>query len=140
MKKQFNLTCYKTTGFYFFVVSVVMLIAAMILYKTQFVGTLADYHNPMVYVPGIVGIVASLALLAFKPTARYAGLVLWACSLVTFLMFVLAIYMYFTGVFYSGISSEAFKLIDKGVLSSTILFLLSLILGNVAMWLKQVKE
>ena len=45
--------------------------------------------------------------------------------------------MYLSGVFYNGVSAEAFALIDGGYLFIAIAFLVSAILGNVALWLKQ---
>jgi hypothetical protein len=43
--------------------------------------------------------------------------------------------MYFTGIFYNGVSAEAFQLIDPVVMTSTILFVISFVVANVAMYM-----
>ena len=48
MKKELNLNCYKTVGFYFSVVSMILLILSMVLYKTKFTGILSEYYNNVV--------------------------------------------------------------------------------------------
>ena len=80
------------------------------------------------------------ALLIFEPTSNYAPLALWISSFVSLLAYVFNIYMYFTGVFYNGVSLEAFQLIDKTVLISTVLFIVSFVAGNIAMYMRHSAE
>ena len=133
MKKEFNLNCYKTVGFYFSIVSMILLIISMVLYKTNFTGIL-------VFIPAIIGLVLGVILLIFNKTAKYSPIVLWVCTFISFLLFIQAIYMYFTGVFYNGVTSEAISLIDKGVLVSVVFYLIACVISNVAVWLKQSKN
>ena len=44
--------------------------------------------------------------------------------------------MYFTGIFYNGVSAEAFALIDPIVMISTVCFIVALLLSNVAFYFK----
>jgi hypothetical protein len=83
----------------------------------------------------IIGIIVFFVLLLIGPTADLAPLALWITSLVSFATYISNIYMYFTGVFYNGVSAEAFKLIDGSVMLSTILFIISFVAGNVAMYM-----
>ena len=110
MKKELNLNCYKTVGFYFSVVSMILLILSMVLYKTKFTGILSEYYNNVVFIPAIIGLVLSVILLIFNKTSKYSPIVLWVCTFISFLLFIQAIYMYFTGVFYNGVTSEAIAL------------------------------
>lgn len=48
--------------------------------------------------------------------------------------------MYFSGVFYNGITSEALKLINPKVTVPAILLLVSFVFGNVGMYFKTTKE
>lgn len=48
--------------------------------------------------------------------------------------------MYFTGVFYNGVTSEAIALINKGVLVSVVFYLITCVISNIAVWLKQSKD
>ena len=140
MKKEFNLNCYKTVGFYFSIVSMILLIISMVLYKTKFTGILSEYYSNVVFIPAIIGLVLSVILLIFNKTAKYSPIVLWVCTFISFLLFIQAIYMYFTGVFYNGVTSEAISLIDKGVLVSVVFYLIACVISNVAVWLKQSKD
>ncbi len=140
MKKELNLNCYKTVGFYFSVVSMILLILSMVLYKTKFTGILSEYYNNVVFIPAIIGLVLSVILLIFNKTSKYSPIVLWVCTFISFLLFIQTIYMYFTGVFYNGVTSEAIALINKGVLVSVVFYLITCVISNIAVWLKQSKD
>ncbi len=140
MKKELNLNCYKTVGFYFSVVSMILLILSMVLYKTKFTGILSEYYNNVVFIPAIIGLALSVILLIFNKTSKYSPIVLWVCTFISFLLFIQAIYMYFTGVFYNGVTSEAIALINKGVLVSVVFYLITCVISNIAVWLKQSKD
>lgn len=139
-EKELNLNCYKTVGFYFSVVSMILLILSMVLYKTKFTGILSEYYNNVVFIPAIIGLVLSVILLIFNKTSKYSPIVLWVCTFISFLLFIQAIYMYFTGVFYNGVTSEAIALINKGVLVSVVFYLITCVISNIAVWLKQSKD
>ena len=140
MKKELNLNCYKTVGFYFSVVSMILLILSMVLYKTKFTGILSEYYNNVVFIPAIIGLVLSVILLIFNKTSKYSPIVLWVCTFISFLLFIQAIYMYFTGVFYNGVTSEAIALINKGALVSVVFYLITCVISNIAVWVKQSKD
>lgn len=140
MKKELNLNCYKTVGFYFSVVSMILLILSMVLYKTKFTGILSEYYNNVVFIPAIIGLVLSVILLIFNKTSKYSPIVLWVCTFISFLLFIQAIYMYFAGVFYNGVTFEAIALINKGVLVSVVFYLITCVISNIAVWLKQSKD
>ena len=140
MKKELNLNCYKTVGFYFSVVSMILLILSMVLYKTKFTGILSEYYSNVVFIPAIIGLVLSVILLIFNKTSKYSPIVLWVCTFISFLLFIQAIYMYFTGVFYNGVTSEAIALINKGVLVSVVFYFITCVISNIAVWLKQSKD
>lgn len=140
MKKELNLNCYKTVGFYFSVASMILLILSMVLYKAKFTGILSEYYNNVVFIPAIIGLVLSVILLIFNKTSKYSPIVLWVCTFISFLLFIQAIYMYFTGVFYNGVTSEAIALINKGVLVSVVFYLITCVISNIAVWLKQSKD
>lgn len=134
--KWFNFKFFKKVGFYFSLASVVSLIAAAVSYTNGFTGTLLEYNSGNVMTVAMSGIIAFVLLLILKPTADYAPLVLWIGSFASLLAYISNIYMYFTGVFYNGLSAEAFGLIDPVVLTSTVLFLISFVTANIAMYMK----
>lgn len=138
--KWMNFKFFKKVGFYFSLVSVICLIAAAASYTNGFTGTLLEYNGGNVMTVALVGIAAFVLLLVFKPTTNYAPLVLWGGSFASLLAYINNIYMYFTGIFYNGISAEAFALIDSVVLTSTVLFVISFVTANIAMYMKHSAE
>ena len=134
-----NKNFYKTPGFYVSLASIVLLVLGTLFYLT-FGGDLEEYKNLIVLVPVLLGIVLYFGLLVFTRTSKYAGFLLWVGELFAFLLFVRYVYMYFSGVFYNGITSEALKLINPKVTVSAILLFVSFILGNVGMYFKTTKE
>lgn len=138
--RVFNFDFFKRAGFYVSIVSVAALIAAVLTYTYGFTDTLLEYNLPNVMYIGLISIAAFFLLLIFEFTSNYAPLVLWLGSFASLLAYVSNIYMYFTGVFYNGVSLEAFKLIDSTVLISTALFAVSFITANVAMYFRHSAE
>ena len=132
--KIFNFEFVKRIGFYISLASVATLIAAVLSYAAGFTGVLLEYYAPNVMTIALIGIAAFFLLLIIDITSNLAPIALWVVSFVSLLAYVSNIYMYFTGIFYNGISAEAFKLIDPSVMASTVLFVISFIAGNVAMY------
>ena len=133
--KLFNFSFLKRAGFYVSVVSIATMMAAVFSYINGFTDVLLEYNSSNVMTFALVGVAAFFVLLLIDFTSNVAPVVLWICSFATFLVYVNNIYMYFTGIFYNGISAEAFQLIDPAVMISTILFVVSFIVGNIAMYM-----
>ena len=136
----FNFGFFKRIGFYFSVASIVTLVAAMLSYVNGFTDTLLEYNNSNVLGVGFIGIGAFAVLLIVDFTSNYAPIALWLGVFASLLTYVSNIYMYFTGVFYNGVSLEAFGLIDPIVLTSTVLYLVSFVLANIAMYMRHSEE
>ena len=131
----FNFQFFKRTGFYFSLASVIALIAASLSYVNGFTDVLLEYNNSNVLYISLIGVVVFALMLVFEPTSNYAPLALWIVSFVSLLVYVNNIYMYFTGIFYNGISADAFALIDSIVMVSTILFVVSFVVANISMYM-----
>lgn len=131
----FNFQFFKRVGFYISLASIATLVAAVLSYINGFTDVLLEYNSDNVVMYVVIGAVAYFALLVFDPTSNMAPVALWISTFVAFLTYVTNIYMYFTGIFYNGVSAEAFGLIDPVVLVSTGLFVLAFLLSNVAMYL-----
>lgn len=138
--KWLNFKFFKKIGFYFSLASVLCLVAAAATYTGGFTGNLLEYNSGNVLTVALVGIAAFALLLVFKPTTNYAPLALWIGAFASLLAYISNIYMYFTGIFYNGVSAEAFALIDPVVLTSTILFVISFVTANIAMYMKHSVE
>lgn len=138
--KWLNFQFFKKIGFYVSLVSAVCLVAANVSYTSGFTGNLLEYNVNNVMPVTIVGIAGFVVLLLFRPTSNYAPLALWGGAFASLLVYIQNIYMYFTGIFYNGISAEAFALIDPVVLKSTLLFSVSFVAANIAMYMKHSVE
>ncbi|HBE99294.1 MAG TPA: hypothetical protein DDW18_04645 [Firmicutes bacterium] len=139
MKKYLNTSFYKTVGFYFAIVSILLAIFGNIFYL-GFSGTLLEYRNASATIPAFVAIAVYGGLLLFKKTSNFASIALWALNFVTFLLFILYVYMYFSGVFYNGVTSEAIALIDGKVILCIVFYSLAAIFSNVSIYLKGRKD
>ena len=133
--KIFNFGFFKRIGFYFSLASAATLIAAAISYTQGITDALLEYNSDNVMSIATIGVAAFFVLLVFGPTTEFAPVALWLTTFASLLAYVTNIYMYFTGVFYNGVSLEAFQLIDPTVLISTVLFVVAFILGNVASYM-----
>ena len=138
MKNILNLSFYKQKGFYVSLASIILLLVANFCYLFGFTGLLLEYNSSNVMIVSIIGILIFVILLLIKYTSNYSPIVLWMVNVVAFLSFILNIYMYFTGVFYNGLTAEAFGLIEPIVLVSLVLFLISMIVSNVSMYMNHV--
>lgn len=138
--KWLNFKFFKRVGFYFSLVSVICLAAAAVSYTNGFTGNLLEYNENNVITLAVAAICAFIVLLLFKPASNYAPMVLWGGAFACLLVYIQNIYMYFTGIFYNGISAEAFALIDPVVLKSTLLFAISFVTANTAMYMKHSGE
>ena len=133
--KIFNFEFFKRIGFYFSLASAATLIAAAFSYTKGFTDTLLEYNSDNVMSIAAIGVAAFFVLLVFGPTTEFAPVALWLTTFASLLAYVTNIYMYFTGVFYNGVSLEAFQLIDPTVLISTALFVVAFLLGNIASYM-----
>lgn len=138
--KWLNLKFFKKFGFYVSLISAVCLIVANVRYSSGFTGNLLEYNINNVMPVSIAGIALFALLLLFRPTANHAPLALWGGAFASFLIYIQNIYMYFTGIFYNGVSAEAFALIDPVVLTSTLLFVVAFVTANIAIYCKHTVE
>ena len=136
----FNFEFFKRVGFYISLVSIVSLIAGAVSYTLGFTENLLEYNASNVLTFSIIAVVAYFVLLVIEPLANYAPIALFGGVFVSLLMYVNNIYMYFTGIFYNGVSAEAFALIDPIVMISTVCFVVALVASNVAFYFRHSAE
>lgn len=136
----FNFEFYKRVGFYISLVSIASLMVGAVSYTLGFTENLLEYNAPNVLLFGIIAVIAYFAMLIIEPLANYAPIALFGGVFISFLTYVNNIYMYFTGIFYNGVSAEAFALIDPIVMFSTICFVVALVASNVAFYFRHSAE
>lgn len=136
----FNFEFYKRVGFYISLVSIASLMVGAVSYTLGFTENLLEYNLSNVLTFSFIAVVAYFAMLIIEPLANYAPIALFGGVFLSFLTYVNNIYMYFTGIFYNGVSAEAFALIDPIVMFSTICFVVALVASNVAFYFRHSAE
>lgn len=130
----FNFRVFTRPGFYVSLVAIAALLVGAFSYTNGFTDNLLEYNNSNVLQYAFITIAVYLVVALFGPTANLAPIALFGGILFTMLAYVKNIYMYFTGIFYNGVSAEAFALIDPIVMTSTICFVVAFLVSNVAFY------
>lgn len=113
---------------------------ASLVYAFGFCANNPQFFNVVPVVLPLVGLVAYVALVMFKPTARYAAAAMWVCTLAAFMVYLATSYMHLADCFYGGVNSETIKLMDGGFVACLVIFLVTTVAGNVIMWRKMVRD
>ena len=133
---MFNFRFFTRVGFYFSLVSIAALLVGAISYTLGLTDNLLEYNSSNVLIISLISVAAYFALLIIEFTANLAPVVLFGGIFVSFLAYVNNVYMYFTGIFYNGVSAEAFALIDPVVILSMVCFIVAIVVSNIAFYLK----
>ena len=130
----FNFRVFTRPGFYISIVAIAALLEGAFSYTNGFTDHLLEYNASNVLNIAFItaGVYFAIALLA--PIANLAPIALFGGVFITFLAYIKNIYMYFTGIFYNGVSAEAFALIDPIVMNTTIFFLVAFLVSNIAFY------
>ena len=99
-----------------------------------------SYYNSIVWILAIVGGLAYIALSIFDITAPFAPVVLAMSALGTFTSHIRYCYMYFTNIFFNGVTLKG--ILDMNITCSLtiVIPLITLITSIVLMYLKQTRK
>lgn len=122
----------------FAALSSVLAIVAAIVFQVSYHGT--QYYELLAVILPLIGVAAFLLLNFVRPVRPFAGIVLWLFLFVSFLVYVHAVYMYLSEVFYSGITAEAISSISPAFIGTMVLYLGAAIVANVTAWLRKTKK
>lgn len=125
----------KRAGFYVGAVSAVAAIIQGALYGAYYSQT--GFYDKTAVVLSIVGGVLFLLLSLTHYSSPFAPVVLWATNFASLLLFINAIYMYLSDVFYGGVNATTIAALSTEFVVCMLLFLLSTIIANVAVYLRQ---
>lgn len=128
-------------GFYFTLVVVILSFIGVIIYVVAFNNdTWVSYMHWSVILFLSLSIIFGAGLSIFNVTSSWAPAAATLFNFLSFLMFMRYGYMYFSQIFYSGITISLIFQMYYGYLASLILYILALGLGIAAISLKQYKK
>lgn len=131
----------KALGFYFTAAVVVLALAQLIVYIAAFTPvSWESYMHWTVIFFSALAIVLGAGLSVFKGTSPYAPAAATLMEFLSFLMFIRHGYMYFSQIFFSGVTLSLIFQMYYGYLVSLILYIVALGSGVAAMSLKQNKS
>lgn len=130
----------KGAGFYVSASAAVLSLITLIVYALYAtVGEGQQYFSTASIILLAVSVAVFAAACIFRQTAPWAPFLQAVFVFTAFLVFVYACYRYFTEVFYGGINSTAFEIMNKWFLASIILFFVSTVLSQVGLHMRQTK-
>ena len=130
----------KTLGFYFTVAVILLSLVQLIVYIAAFTPvSWESYMHWSVILFSVLAIVSGAALSVSRFTAPWAPAAATLMEFLSFLMFMRYGYMYFSQIFFSGISLSLIMQMYYGYLVSILLYLLIFVLGVISMFLPQTK-
>ncbi|HAS56229.1 MAG TPA: hypothetical protein DEF61_04905 [Firmicutes bacterium] len=127
----------KKTGFYISLIAAILCSISSFIFQFHYKGTTYYSLNPTIYAD--VGLILFAFLSLFRATSTIGAAFLSLFSLLSMLSFINATYMYFSELFFSGISMSALKSIDKMYVIILVLYLIAIIASNVSVYVRQNK-
>lgn len=141
LAKMKNFFVNRALGFYFTAAALILSFVQMLIYAVSFQATAyVSYYHWGTTLFAVLGIAAGTVLSLFKQTENFAAPAITLGALLSFGMFARYGYMYFTMIFYGGISAQAIFGMYYGFLGSIILYILTFGVGVAAIFLLQSKR
>ena len=129
----------KTVGFYLGLVGAVLSLFMGVYYAATFRSETA-YFNDVVWILPVVGGVLFCALSIFDVTAGWAPVAMGLGALGMFTSHLRYVYMYFTNIFFNGVTFDALMSMNFTVTLSIVGPIICMVLAIVGMYSKQNKE
>ena len=128
-------------GFYFTAALVVLSFVQLIIYAVAFSPvSWESYKHWTVIFFAVLAIVCGAVMPFFRVTAPWSAAAATLMEFLSFLMFVRYGYMYFSQIFFGGVSISLFFQMYYGYLASLILYVLCFAIGIAAIFLKQERK
>lgn len=99
----------------------------------------SEYMSMEAFTLVIAAAVAFVVLSLFRGTSSLAPVALFGLDFCSFLLYIHAIYMYLSSVFYGGFSVEALDMLDSEFVRCTLLWFVIVVLSNICMFMRQRK-
>lgn len=128
-------------GFYFLVGAVILSLIQIIIYEVAFSHSdFLRYKHFSVTLLAVLAIIVSLGMTLTKRTKQLAPITMFFMELFSFMMLMKYGYMYFSELFFGGISLEVIGQMYYGYMGSIVLYVLIFIITIAAFFMKQSKN
>lgn len=129
----------KTVGYYIGLVSAVLLLFIGIYYAATYASETA-YYNAVVWLLAVFGGLGYIALSLFDVTAALAPIAAGFGALGTFVAHLRYVYMYFTNIFFNGVTMDALMSMNFTVTLTILGPIVCLVLAIVSFYKKPLKK
>lgn len=130
----------RSLGFYFLVSALILSLVQIIIYNVAFsANDFIQYKHYSVILIASIAIVAGLGLSLTRWTDTFAPYVVFFLEFLSFLMFIKYGYMYFSELFFAGITWVRITEMYYGYMASIILYLIIFITTLASFFMKQRK-
>lgn len=102
-----------------------------------------EYMSWAAFALTLVAGLAFFVLAIFRQTEAFAALAVGLLDLIAFLLFIRAVYWYFSTVFYGGFKASLLGDVDPAFYACTVMYLITIVVSNVCVYLgsrKKAKE
>lgn len=131
----------RSIGFYFTLIAIAIAIVQVIIYATAFSGVaFIKYKHWSVILCSVLAIVLGAAMSCTKWTESFAPLVVFIFELLSFLMFIKYGYMYFSELFFAGVTPERISQMYYGYMASIILYVVCWAVSIAAVFMRQSRK
>jgi len=129
----------KTVGYYIGLGASVLLLFVGVFYAATFASETA-YYNAIVWVLAIVGALGYIGLSILDVTAPFAPIAVGLGPLGTFVSHLRYVYMYFTNIFFNGVTMDALMSMNFTVTLTILGPIVCLVLAITCFYMKPLKK
>lgn len=141
MEKAKSFITSRSVGFYFLASAMILSLVQIIIYGVAFsANDFIQYKHYSVILIASLAIVVGLALSMTKWTDAIAPYVVFFLEIFSFLMFLKHGYMYFSELFFAGVTWTRITEMYYGYMASIILYLIIFVITIASFFMKQRKE
>lgn len=130
----------RSLGFYFLVSALILSLVQIVIYNVAFsANDFIQYKHYSVILCASLAIVCGLLLSLTKWTDSFAAYITFFLELLSFLMFLKYGYMYFSELFFAGVTWTRITQMYYGYMASIILYLIIFVITIASFFMKQRK-
>ena len=128
----------KAAGFYLAASAALLSVVVAVVYAIGYAQS--EYMSWTAFALALIAAIAFIGMSLFKITSPWASVALCAIDFISFLLYIHAVYMYLSEVFYGGVTLSAMVQLNPFFVVCSVIWLIAVIAGNVSIYIRQEKE